>query len=470
MSSINVNNPPPFGFGTPYQEWAKENILFIKRRLNYLNNQIGGGSGTVLSVFTRTGAISAQESDYSAFYELLSNKVQNLLSPDSTTYPSTDAVYNAIQSAIDSLNPHDSVEYATTTVLPDSPTYDNGTAGVGATLTAGANGALSIDGNSPTTNARVLVKNQAAPAQNGVYVVTDTGDGSNPYILTRSTDYDTSGEINNSVIPVLFGDDNEATSWAIITTVTTIGTDAITYSRFTYNPDLLVLNTAGLSQFPSSSTTAAELQALLSDKTIGFLENDNNWTGAQRGGTTELTDAATIAIDLGTTNNFRVVLTDNRTLGVPTNIVAGQGGVITVYQDAGGTNTLAFAWVYEFPGGTAPTLTTTGTAKDVLAYQVLNHNSSAAITGTNTTQVFNWTAHGMTTGDRLQFSAGTTTTPALSTTYWVNVVSDDTFNLATSQANLNAGTYITLSGVSGSLTAASTSILISTLSNVTLTP
>jgi hypothetical protein len=90
---------------------------------------------------------------------------------------------------------HEPVVYATAAVLPNSPTYNNGTDGVGATLTAGGNAALVIDGvtlTSPTDNGiRVLVQNQASGFQNGIYVVTEAGDGSTPWQLTRSSDANT---------------------------------------------------------------------------------------------------------------------------------------------------------------------------------------------------------------------------------------------------------------------------------------
>jgi hypothetical protein len=90
---------------------------------------------------------------------------------------------------------HEPVVYATATVLPNSPTYNNGTDGVGATLTANANAALVIDGvtlTSPTDNGiRVLIKDQASALQNGVYVVTEAGSGGAAWVLTRSSDADT---------------------------------------------------------------------------------------------------------------------------------------------------------------------------------------------------------------------------------------------------------------------------------------
>jgi hypothetical protein len=94
------------------------------------------------------------------------------------------------------------------------------------------------------------------------------------------------------------------------------------------------------------------------------------FTAAQRGAYVTLTDAATIATDLSLGNQFQVTLGGNRTLGAPTNVVAGQSGVIRVVQDGTGSRTLAYNSVFKFPGGTAPTLTTTANAVDLLAYHV----------------------------------------------------------------------------------------------------
>jgi hypothetical protein len=77
-----------------------------------------------------------------------------------------------------------------------------------------------------------------------------------------------------------------------------------------------------------------------------------------------------VAVDLSLANNFTLTLGGNRTLGAPTNQTAGQGGVIVITQDGTGSRTLAYNAVWKFPGGTAPTLTTTANAVDVLAYYV----------------------------------------------------------------------------------------------------
>lgn len=101
------------------------------------------------------------------------------------------------------------------------------------------------------------------------------------------------------------------------------------------------------------------------------------FTKAQRGTPVALTDATSIATDLSLGNNFSVTLGGNRTLANPTNIVAGQSGIIVITQNGTGSNTLAYGSYFKFPSGSAPTLTTTANAVDVLAYYV---ESSTRIT------------------------------------------------------------------------------------------
>ena len=95
-----------------------------------------------------------------------------------------------------------------------------------------------------------------------------------------------------------------------------------------------------------------------------------SFTAAQRGSVSALTDGATITPDFAVANNFSVTLGGNRTLANPTNLTVGQSGVIKVTQDATGSRTLAYGSNWDFAGGTAPTLTTTASAVDILAYYV----------------------------------------------------------------------------------------------------
>jgi len=80
---------------------------------------------------------------------------------------------------------------ACATVSSLKASYHNGNLGVGATLTASENRTLMrIDGYQPLLNDRILVKDQLLQQANGIYVVTDLGSGSKPYVLTRSNDFD----------------------------------------------------------------------------------------------------------------------------------------------------------------------------------------------------------------------------------------------------------------------------------------
>ena len=148
-----------------------------------------------------------------------------------------------------------SVQFATAAVLP-AYTYNNGTSGVGATITANANGALTIDGGSPAATQRVLIKNEtgdvsgANSAYNGIYVVTDAGGVGTPFILTRATDFDNgnpSGEIPGAFTFVEQGSTNADTGWVCTTNnPVTVGTTPIAFTQFSSAGSYSANTSAGL--------------------------------------------------------------------------------------------------------------------------------------------------------------------------------------------------------------------------------
>lgn len=77
-----------------------------------------------------------------------------------------------------------------------------------------------------------------------------------------------------------------------------------------------------------------------------------------------------IGFDFSAGNNFTITLLGNRTLAAPSNVTVGQSGVIYFVQDSTGSRTLSINSVWNFSGGTAPSLTTTANAVDVIAYTV----------------------------------------------------------------------------------------------------
>ena len=126
-----------------------------------------------------------------------------------------------------------STRVATTANL--SATYSNGTAGVGATLTnSGTQAAFAVDGVTPSAGDRVLVKDQTAAAQNGIYVVTTVGDGSSNWVLTRATPEDQPAELSGgSFVFVEEGTANGDNGYVFTHTGSpTFGTTALDVAQF----------------------------------------------------------------------------------------------------------------------------------------------------------------------------------------------------------------------------------------------
>jgi len=154
------------------------------------------------------------------------------------------ATKNYVDTVAQGLDPKASVVYATTGNLftGGGYTYNNGTSGVGATLTAATNRALSIDGQTPSVGQRILVKNEVgtyvdtttqSAAFNGIYTVTTVGSGTVPWVITRATDMDQWAEVPNAFTFVEDGPTNADTGWVCTSNQSgTMGTTSITWTQF----------------------------------------------------------------------------------------------------------------------------------------------------------------------------------------------------------------------------------------------
>ena len=133
----------------------------------------------------------------------------------STSSPSSVNAYTNkayVDMMVQGVAPKANVKVAATTPIPAS-TYSNGTAGVGATLTATTVGALVlIDGVALVDGDSVLIAGQADATQNGVYLVTTVGDAGTPFVLTRRTDMD--GSPANELAPGTTVPVNGGDTWA----------------------------------------------------------------------------------------------------------------------------------------------------------------------------------------------------------------------------------------------------------------
>lgn len=148
---------------------------------------------------------------------------------DSSTKLATTAYVDA---AVQGTDAKDACKYGTTAALP-TVVYNNGSSGVGATLIAVGLGALSLDGNTPAVNDRVLVKNQVSTFQNGIYNVTTVGNAGVAFVLTRATDFDQAADIDiGDSVFITNGTVNASTTWVQNGTNSPVmGTDPITFAQ-----------------------------------------------------------------------------------------------------------------------------------------------------------------------------------------------------------------------------------------------
>ena len=146
-----------------------------------------------------------------------------------TPSQSTDAATKGyVDGVINGLDVKNSVQFASTANV--AGTYNN----ANGTITAGSNGALSMDGGSPSIGDRVLLKDQTSNVQNGIYTVTTAGSASAAYILTRANDADTAAEISGgSFFFVEQGSANADNGYVTTHNGTpTLGSSAITFEQF----------------------------------------------------------------------------------------------------------------------------------------------------------------------------------------------------------------------------------------------
>jgi hypothetical protein len=158
---------------------------------------------------------------------MTSNNIINLAAPVNSTDAATKQYVDDVAQG---LHTHDSCNAATQTTLATisggTVTYNNGTAGVGATLTTTGT-YTTIDGVTLSNGMRILVKNEANTAHNGIYDRTSTT------VLTRSTDFDTPTEMAGGDFTfVTAGTLYDNTGWVMPDPVTTVGTSAVVWVQF----------------------------------------------------------------------------------------------------------------------------------------------------------------------------------------------------------------------------------------------
>ena len=260
-----------------------------------------------------------------------SKRISGLATPTADADAATKAYVDSVAEGLDI---KESVVAATTAAIA-TVTYDNGTAGVGATLTADANGALAaVDGVTLLATERVLIQDQASALQNGIYVVTTVGDAGTPFVLTRAGDMDGSpaSEIPGAFVFVEEGTVNADNGFVCTTNApVTMGTTAINFTQFSgagqitagdglaKAGDTLSVNVDDVTTAISGDAVVVKTSANLTTPNIGVANGDSfTATGTVQGAT--VTDG-TATITSGAIASVTTITTSG-------NVTTGQGNVI----------------------------------------------------------------------------------------------------------------------------------------------
>jgi len=272
------------------------------------------------------------------------------------------ATKNYVDTVAEGLHVHEAARVATTNTLAalsgGTVTYNNGTAGVGATLTLSA-GLTALDGVTLANGDRILVKNEATQAHNGMYVRTSAT------VLTRATDFDTAAEIGGGDFTfVESGTIYANTGWVQTFEVLTVGTDTVIWQQFSGTGTFTAGN--GL------TITGTEFNVV---------------------GTANRITANVDSIDIASTYVGQTSITTLGTIGTGTwqgGVVAGQYGGTGV-NNSGKTITLggnlttsgAFATTFTSTATTSVTLPTTGTLATLAGTETFTNKTltSPTITG-----------------------------------------------------------------------------------------
>jgi trimeric autotransporter adhesin len=236
--------------------------------------------------------------------------------------------------------------------------------GVGATLTNnGANVALVIDGVTLSNTARVLVYQQANAVQNGFYTVTNPGNASAQWVLTRATDADTyvvassAGLSEGSTVFVQSGDTGAGEVYTCTTPGTiTFGTTDITFAQI----GSAQIYSAGTGLSLTNTTFSISNTAV----TAATYDGDGNTVSITVNAQGQITNAANVAINassisVGTLANART--TANSANGASTIVARDSNGsfaanVITA-TDVNATNVSATTGTFTNISGNGATVT-----------------------------------------------------------------------------------------------------------------
>jgi len=272
-------------------------------------------SGVTASSLTSVGTLSGLT--MGGNIAMGSNKITGLGAPSADGDAATKLYVDTVSAGI---NVHEAVKYATTGALGTTgnlvggtitTTYANGTSGLNATLTIATSSnwtAITIDGQSLTVTDRVLIKDQAANLQNGIYTVTQVGSVGNTtsFIFTRAVDNDQSPEIDaGDLTYVIAGTANGGDGYVQTTANVTVGTTGVVWTQFSGAGavPLATVSSPGIASFPDAQFSVSGAGAVSIDN-LGTLAGTFTTSGANA---LTLTTTASTNVTLPTTGTLATI-------------------------------------------------------------------------------------------------------------------------------------------------------------------
>jgi hypothetical protein len=381
---------------------------------------ITGGNLVTAGILSVTGT---GVSSIAGNLDMTSNTIINLASP---TNDQDAATKKYVDDVAQGLNIHDSCNAATTGTLASisggTVTYNNGTSGVGATLTT-TGSYTTMDGVTLSDGMRILVKNEVTAANNGIYVRTSST------VLTRATDFNSVPEIEAGDFTfITAGTVYDNTGWVQTSTVVTVGTDPIDWTQFsgagTYTAGTGLTLTGSVFSVNVAQPTITSVGTLTSLSVSGNITAGNvsatTFTGALTGNAsgsaaTVTTNAQPNITSVGTLTSLAV--TGNISAGnvSATTFTGALSGAATSATTAGTVTTAAQPNITSV--GTLTSLGVTGTttsgnfatAGNITASFLVSNvtTGTAPLTVTSTTRVNNLNVAYANVSDFISVAAGT---------------------------------------------------------------
>lgn len=192
------------------------------------DNEFARFTASGLEGLTYAQVMAALNGQAGANFSMNSKKITGLAAPTADGDAVRKSYVDGLAAGLDF---KESCDVVTTGALPSCTPAGTG---VGKTLTANSVGVLTVDGVATALGDRILVKNQAAGDDNGIYAVTTEGTSGVAFILTRATDCDEDDEVTAGLFTFVSEGTVNADAAFVLTTNDPIAVDttSLAFTQF----------------------------------------------------------------------------------------------------------------------------------------------------------------------------------------------------------------------------------------------